>query len=143
MYSLTIFAGWGPCGALNSPGETELYVVGTALQLLALGFSGLLLVIANSRYVKRFNNDRSPKALYIVLNLAAVFIKAFVAYTAAVVIMDFFVGDANLGGYDGDTACDPITGDILMQAILVFSLTLFLTYRQCAEYLENRITPTA
>ena len=138
MNTLTIFAGWGPCGALNSAGETEFYAIGTALQLLALAVSGLLLLIANGRFVKRFNQDKSPKPIYLLLNIMAVLIKAAVAYTALVVLIDFIVGDANLSGYDGNIACDPIDGGIVAQAVLVFVLALFLGYRQYVKYFSKR-----
>jgi hypothetical protein len=138
MNILTIFAGWGPCGALNSAGETESYAIGTALQLLALAVSGLLLLIANSRFVRRFNTDKSPKPLYMLLNVIAGLIKVAVTYTALVVLIDFAFGDANLGGYDGNVACDPIDGGIVTQAVIILALALFLGYKQYAKYLRKR-----
>lgn len=138
MNILTIFAGWGPCGALNSAGETEFYIVGTALQLLALGISGLLLLLTNSHFVKRFNTDKSPKPLHILLNVLAGLLKVAVAYTALVVLIDFTLGDANLGGYDGNIACDPIDGGIVTQAAFILTLALFLGYRQYAKYRSKR-----
>jgi hypothetical protein len=138
MNNLTIFAGWGPCGALNSAGETEFYALATALQLLALAVSGLLLVFANGRFVKRFNQDKSPKPIYLFLNIIAGLIKIAVTFTALIVVADFAIGDANLGGYDGNIACDPIDGGIVTQAIFIFALTLFLGYRQYAKYLSKR-----
>lgn len=138
MNILTIFAGWGPCGALNSAGETEFYATRTALQLLALAISVLLLLVANGRFVKQFNQDKSPKPIYLLLNIVVAFIKVTVGYTTLVVLIDFAVGDANLGSYDGSIACDPIDASIVTQAVFIFALVLFLGYRQYAKYLSKR-----
>lgn len=138
MISLTLFAGWGPCGPLNSAGETEYYSIVTALQLLALAVSGLILLAANSRYVKRFNTNKTPKTPYLLLNIVAGLIRAFIIFTVAKVLIDLIFGDANLGAYDGNIACDPIDGGITIQASFIFLLSLFLCYRQLTRYLFNR-----
>lgn len=134
MNILNIVAGWGPCGALNSAGETEFYAVATALQLLVLGVSGLLLMTTSSRFVKQFDANRSSKPLYVILNVVAGLIKVAVICTTMLVLIDFVVGDANLGGYDGSLACDPIDGGIVAQATFILTLTLFLSYKQYAKY---------
>lgn len=138
MSYLTIFAGWGPCGPLNSEGETEFYFIFTALQLLGLAVSGLFLIIANSRFVKRFNTDKSPKPFYVFLNIVAGLIKIAVIYTVFVVLLDFALGDANLGDYDNNVPCDPIDAGIVLQAIFVLTLAIFLGNRQRVKYLNPR-----
>jgi membrane protein implicated in regulation of membrane protease activity len=138
MNNLLLFAGWGPCGPLNSAGTTEFYFFETILQLAALAISGIIIAIAHSRFVTRFNKNKSPKPVYLILSAIGMAITLFVVYSPLKVLADFIFGDANLGGYAGATPCDPIDLGIVLQASGIIAIALVLIYWQISRYLHDR-----
>lgn len=139
MNLVTTFSGWGPCGPLDTAGETEFYAVYTVFQFLALGLSGLILLLANSRLVSKFDDSKQPRPFYLVLQVIAAIIKVLVAFTALGVIADYTLGDAMFGkDYDEGIPCDPVTMDIVLQASLVLALTGLLGYRQHKKYAKHK-----
>lgn len=138
MSSLIIFAGWGSCGPLDTAGISEFYYLTTIIELLALGLSEVLLILANNRFTKPLNGKRTIKSHYIALNQAAGMIRVLVAFSALSVFGDYIIGDGNLANtYDGDIPCDPITLDVLLQAGFILSLTLFLGWRQYYRFKKS------
>lgn len=136
---ISLFAGWGPCGALNSAGSSEFYFVATALQVLILGISSIFLLIANSRFVRSFYLNGNPRPAFVAWYALAALLRAFVLVTAFAVLYDFLFLDGNLNElYDEGIPCDPITTDVLMQAVSIAVLTLFVSYRQYRRYFKKR-----
>jgi hypothetical protein len=137
--SLSRFAGWGPCGALNTAGETEFYFVATVILLAVLGISSLILLVANSRFVWSFDANSRPRPMFLALHLAAIFLRAFVILISLHIVFDYLFLDGNLNELVEDgIPCDPITTDVLIQAVAVTALGLFMSYRQYRRYVKKR-----
>lgn len=139
MHYITIFAGWGPCGVLNDAGVTDFYFLTTAAQIIGLCLSGLLLLIANCRFIKKFDAHKRPLPTYTILNVLALLIRVGALYTSVGVLCDYYFGDGNFStDYDGAIPCDPIDHGILKQATGVALIAIFLIFTQVRRYLQTR-----
>lgn len=127
MTNITYFAGWGPCGALDEPGDFEFFFLIPILSLLLMLVSGILMLripLINALDKKSRDSLSTFQQIRLILGL-------FPRFLAFYFLLYATSEYPNFGGiYAEGVACNPITLPMLGTILCLMVVILYSTKRR-------------